>query len=741
MKTLLTTLFMVCLISTQIFSQWDWLNPSPHGNANIRIAFGSNADTYSIVGNAGIIMKTTNDGVSWASQNSGTNVNLRDIIIFNDDGIAVGDSGKILRTADGGGNWGSVNSNTTTNLTAVAFSSLTNGVIAGWNGLMLRTTDAGVSWSTVATPTTQKLYGASFADANNGLAVGDGGNILKTTDGGASWNSQTSGTGQSLYDVSYVSPTTAVASGWGGTIIRTTDGGSIWNSIGTSYSHWGVAFTDDNNGVVVGDLNNIEHTTDGGTTWTHPNTFLLQTNFNCVRFFNSTKGVAVGEYGAIFKTLDGGITWEIVTKGIQDLQTFPGYVDREDFYDVQCLNSTTAVILRRNAVYFTSDNAQTWSLATIPGTVFNLNGLHFIDSNTGTVVGRVNNSNDNSIMKTTDAGATWITQYSNTLGDAGKLNAVSFSSAEVGLVVGSGRILRTNNGGQDWIEQLQPYVLYDVHLVDQNIGYAVGKYGTILKTIDGGANWSSQTIYFAYTFYGVSFKDANNGIAVGDSTAIGVPYGSILRTTNGGASWSKQILGSPIFLDDVTYTDNDNWYAVGTSVYVQAQRRSRIFKSQDAGVTWFEQRIPFKSTRILNSISAFDNNSLLAVGFAGMVLGTTNGGGSTSVEEIITDFIPETFILEQNYPNPFNPSTKIRFAIPNVTLSPDKNGINSVEGSRVQLKIYDILGNEVATLVDEFLPSGSYEAEWNAVNVTSGVYFYSIKAGEYLETKKMVLMK
>ena len=113
----------------------------------------------------------------------------------------------------------------------------------------------------------------------------------------------------------------------------------------------------------------------------------------------------------------------------------------------------------------------------------------------------------------------------------------------------------------------------------------------------------------------------------------------------------------------------------------------------------------------------------------------------TSVEEIITDFIPEEFILEQNYPNPFNPSTKIRFAIPNVTLSPDKNGINSVEGSRVQLNIYDILGNEVATLVDEFLPSGSYEAEWNAVNVTSGVYFYSIKAGEYLETKKMVLLR
>ena len=107
--------------------------------------------------------------------------------------------------------------------------------------------------------------------------------------------------------------------------------------------------------------------------------------------------------------------------------------------------------------------------------------------------------------------------------------------------------------------------------------------------------------------------------------------------------------------------------------------------------------------------------------------------------------------MEQNYPNPFNPVTTIKYSIPNVTLSPDNNGINSVEGSRVQLKVYDVLGNEVATLVNEEKPAGSYEVEFsakggsasggNAYSLSSGVYFYKLTAGSFTQTKKLILMK
>ncbi len=99
--------------------------------------------------------------------------------------------------------------------------------------------------------------------------------------------------------------------------------------------------------------------------------------------------------------------------------------------------------------------------------------------------------------------------------------------------------------------------------------------------------------------------------------------------------------------------------------------------------------------------------------------------------------IPTTYELSQNYPNPFNPSTKINYDIPASTLNPFSKG----EGTLVQMKVYDVLGNEVATLVNEQKPAGVYEVEFNASQLSSGIYFYKLQAGSFVETKKMILMK
>ena len=103
----------------------------------------------------------------------------------------------------------------------------------------------------------------------------------------------------------------------------------------------------------------------------------------------------------------------------------------------------------------------------------------------------------------------------------------------------------------------------------------------------------------------------------------------------------------------------------------------------------------------------------------------------------ISSEIPVQFSLSQNYPNPFNPTTKIRFSIP---LS---RGVTA-EGSRgvlVNLTIYDVMGRVVETLHNGELKPGTYEADWNASNFPSGVYFYRLSASDYTETKKMVLIK
>jgi len=107
---------------------------------------------------------------------------------------------------------------------------------------------------------------------------------------------------------------------------------------------------------------------------------------------------------------------------------------------------------------------------------------------------------------------------------------------------------------------------------------------------------------------------------------------------------------------------------------------------------------------------------------------------STTVTIILADIgtklmetTPHSYKLENNYPNPFNPSTKISWQSP--------------VSSHQTLKVYDLMGNEVATLVDEYKPAGNYNAEFDASNLASGIYFYKLQAGAFAETKKMILTK
>ena len=125
-------------------------------------------------------------------------------------------------------------------------------------------------------------------------------------------------------------------------------------------------------------------------------------------------------------------------------------------------------------------------------------------------------------------------------------------------------------------------------------------------------------------------------------------------------------------------------------------------------------------------VSFTDANNGTAVGESGTIIRTTNGG-VTFVEEEQIDEVPREFLLSQNYPNPFNPSIKIKFSL--------------AEESYVNLSIFNMLGKNVKELINEMMKSGYYEVELNASDFASGIYFYRIKAGDFISTKKMILMK
>ncbi len=131
---------------------------------------------------------------------------------------------------------------------------------------------------------------------------------------------------------------------------------------------------------------------------------------------------------------------------------------------------------------------------------------------------------------------------------------------------------------------------------------------------------------------------------------------------------------------------------------------------------------------IVNPHTSITTHTLLGCKINNQIYGDTN----LTLIYSHNNYIPKKFDLSQNYPNPFNPKTKIRFGIPSNVKR---------ETSNVKLKIYDLLGREVAILVNEELKPGTYEADWDGSNYSSGVYFYKLEAGDFTETKKMVLMK
>jgi hypothetical protein len=165
--------------------------------------------------------------------------------------------------------------------------------------------------------------------------------------------------------------------------------------------------------------------------------------------------------------------------------------------------------------------------------------------------------------------------------------------------------------------------------------------------------------------------------------------------------------------------------------------------SQAEGIDFFPNGNILIGNGATHSVKMYDSNGVYIEDF----IPNGSGGLITPNAIVIRELNPSsvsgdenssnlnTFILEQNYPNPFNPSTKIKFTISSVIASVAK------QSQLVTLKVFNVLGNEVATLVDEYKPAGTYEIKFDASGLPSGIYFYQLKAGTIVQTNKMVYLK
>jgi len=245
--------------------------------------------------------------------------------------------GVLLKTTNGGLSWLNITTDTMPDLSSVVFTNPSTGYLVS-HSQILKTIDAGAHWFPVFKGENYFLQTAYFFDSDVGFVTGIAGTVLKTTDSGLNWNVLNSGTSAQLHSVFFTDSQTGYIAGYQnqtgnsyGFILKTNNGGATWDSVSTSnFLPESIVFTDANTGFAAC-ATAILKTTDGGERWINVNNSGID-GFIAVAFPNSATGFAVGQNGNIVKTSDGGIHWTALPVIDQNLLTSVFFVNERIGY-------------------------------------------------------------------------------------------------------------------------------------------------------------------------------------------------------------------------------------------------------------------------------------------------------------------------------------------------------------------------------------------------------------------------
>ena len=405
-----------------------------------------------------------------------------------------------------------------------------------------------------------------------------------------------------------------------------------------------------------------------------------------VYFINQTTGFAGGLHGQILKTTDSGVSWQVNTL----IDTSAAFCS---FYFLNPTTGYTAgrililgqTFLAKPLILKTTDGGGTWD-SQLDDSGYTLWTVDFINDNTGYVTGGLYGTGPNKFLSTTDGGSNW----------------------QVGSLAGTG-------------------YLQSISFQNVNTGYANSLYGYIYKTTNSGLNWSIISNLPYYLFSAV-FNNSDNGYATGGNLADS--SGVIYKTTDGGNNWDIKYSDNLGLINWVTFVNANTGFALGQREYSFGPLSARIIKTTDTGNDWYIDTL-FSNVGGLTSLFFTDENTGYAVGSDGAIFKTTTGGNVVGVSNN-SGKIPAYYYLYQNYPNPFNPSTKIGYDLPSE--------------ANVKIIVYDDLGREVKSLINEKQNAGKYEIVFDSENLPSGVYYYKLvtsggSGSVFTQTKKMVLLK
>ncbi len=696
-------LLLLLMLVTPAFSQlnWELIGTYPTYN-DIKSSWMFNDSTMIIVGTAGLCMKTTDGGTTWLRGKINTTNELNGLCFPTPEyGYCFDSERNFYQSTDGGLSWSFRYFMNEYNPTAIAFKDSINGFWAIGSRLR-RTSDGGNSWTTLpglyGTLNCVKLVGSTLYAAV--YRSYDFNRIYRSTNFGASWDT--------IYKDDYrkVMALDVNSRGdifVGGTyfVARLIADSTQWEILHSpTYEISDIEFLDDTTVMVGGTGAHISR--DLGTTFTH-----VQNGANLWQIETTGEVTFLtGRSGTIFKSTNKGYNWAVVNEMGYGVHYSACFLNRDTGF---VSGMETRYGNGYNYIKRTTDGCRTWTDIPFPAGGIPAKGIYFLKNGTTGFLHR-----DREIMRTVDGGMTWTTVTA-PLNANDTLRKFFFRDDLNGYIASFNQYyFKTTDGGLNWSrEQINTTSsLMEFFFLNEQVGFVTRKNNIVAKTTDGGLTWSDKHFSSSGKALGINF--------------VNDQYGFVYATENGGytisqgEAWMYTGTWIPKMID-VDHYDNLNAVAI---IWADPYPIAFHVGWTKDGETWTKHPLPLRRTD--NAfITMADKTTGYIFASSNIIIKLTDPV-FTSIEED-GNSLPGGFTLAQNYPNPFNPETVIRFALPTAGFA---KGV-----------VYDILGKEVATLVNGEMPAGEHRLSFNAANFPSGVYIFRLETGKNSAAIKMVLMR
>jgi photosystem II stability/assembly factor-like uncharacterized protein len=701
MKNCILVLLVFFFYTSLLFLQtieWQQLN-GPFGGTALCFASNSNGDLFAGADqNQRGVFKSTDDGITWIPKSNG--IALADraiswITVDDSDYVIIGTGShignRVYKSTDAGDSWFE-----TENMGGTSVAKNDSGHIYVGNtgyGQYSVSKDAGYTWTHFSHPS--PFINCIEINDSGHIFIGGNYTAYRSTDNGATWTALSGGITSGIQSIAFNDSGHIFVGNWQeyasqSGILKSTDNGDTWTTVKLGFrvnsSHNIVINT--NGDIIVGTWGwGIWKSTDNGTTWNQYNSSLGHLYIKSMHVTDSGDLYAGLSGGGIYRSTDNGENWTQVGLTVASVKKI-------------VINPTNDYMFASvSGISRSTDNGQSWQ--TINNGLSNLDVKEVTIKNDGTIFLGCG-SNIPYTFRSTDNGNSW-TAIENGI-QRHDVEAIAIDTAGNIYAGNYYGVYKSTDNGDNWVniggvagaKELCFNSIGDLFLASWGQGF--------WKLPAGDTTWINLTTIINSSWNWSMLIASNDYIYVGSK-----------RSTDNGITWEEITYPGPY----ICYAEN----SVGNIFIGTRSYGTGIWRSTDFGESWEATNTGLSTLEIWSL--AIDSEDYLYAGTDGKSMFKTTTSTVTSVEN--EKRLPSTFYLEQNYPNPFNPSTKISWQSP--------------VGSHQVLKVFDVLGNEVATLVNEYKPAGMHNIQFTINNLASGIYFYQLKAGSYIQTKKMILVK